>query len=225
MGTRGIWGFHKDGKDKLTYNHYDSYPDGLGVVMITFAMAHPIEELNKICDRIKLVKEGSKPTVENIKHYMRVGAFNGSVSSGSQDDWYCLLRNAQFNPEAYASGDIIHMIDNHDFIKDSLFCEWGYIINLDTNKLEIYRGFQKNQVSEKNRYKLAKPDNGYYSCECIAHFDLADLHRIENVEEFCKGFAESVYAKEDTGDCWNGSLMPQLAGLVDNVVKANKKSK
>jgi len=26
MGTRGLWGIRKDGKDKLTYNHYDSYP-------------------------------------------------------------------------------------------------------------------------------------------------------------------------------------------------------
>lgn len=31
MGTRGTWGFVADGDEKLTYNHFDSYPDGLGV--------------------------------------------------------------------------------------------------------------------------------------------------------------------------------------------------
>ena len=30
MGTRGLYGFRKNGIDKLTYNHLDSYPDWLG---------------------------------------------------------------------------------------------------------------------------------------------------------------------------------------------------
>ena len=27
MGTRGIFGFRKNGKDMLAYNQYDSYPE------------------------------------------------------------------------------------------------------------------------------------------------------------------------------------------------------
>lgn len=30
MGTRGALGFIKAGEHKVTYNHYDSYPEGLG---------------------------------------------------------------------------------------------------------------------------------------------------------------------------------------------------
>ena len=30
------------------------------------------------------------------------------------------------------------MENGNDFITDSLFCEWAYIINLDTNKFEIF---------------------------------------------------------------------------------------
>ena len=30
MSTRGIYGFRKNGEDKLTYNHYDSYFSYLG---------------------------------------------------------------------------------------------------------------------------------------------------------------------------------------------------
>lgn len=33
--------------------------------------------------------------------------------------------------------------DNNDFILDSLSCEWGYILNLDNNTLEVWKGFQK----------------------------------------------------------------------------------
>jgi len=33
-GTRGIIGFRLNSQDKLTYNHFDSYPDGLGVALL-----------------------------------------------------------------------------------------------------------------------------------------------------------------------------------------------
>ena len=42
------------------------------------------------------------------------------------------------------------MIDSSGFLLDSLFCEWAYIVNLDTGKLELYRGFNK------------KPSDGRY---------------------------------------------------------------
>ena len=41
--------------------------------------------------------------------------------------------------------------DYKTFLYDSLFCEWAYIINLDTKKLEIYKGFNKNP-NAKGRY-------------------------------------------------------------------------
>ena len=40
---------------------------------------------------------------------------------------------------------------DNDFIKDSLFCEHAYIINLDENVLEYWRGFQTT-VDKGNRY-------------------------------------------------------------------------
>ena len=58
-----------------------------------------------------------------------------------------------------------------DFLKDSLFCEWGYVINLTTNRLEIYRGFQKQP--QENRYKLEKSHGGYYNCALIREIPLS----------------------------------------------------
>lgn len=34
--------------------------------------------------------------------------------------------------------------DNNGFLKESLFCEYAYIINLDDKVLEIYHGFNKD---------------------------------------------------------------------------------
>jgi hypothetical protein len=77
------------------------------------------------------------------------------------------------------------MIDSHTFLVDSLFCEWAYIINLDENVLEIYRGFNK-EPSDKGRYaSLKEPDrvldNGniiktkHYGVELIKEIPLSEI--------------------------------------------------
>ena len=55
MGTRGAYGFHYNGQDYITYNHYDSYPTGLGHAMINFIEATTEEEMLNIVKNIILV--------------------------------------------------------------------------------------------------------------------------------------------------------------------------
>lgn len=63
MGTRGLYGFRKNGVDKTTYNHFDSYPDGLGADVVNFIKKHSIDELKKFYDRIQMVQNDTSPTV------------------------------------------------------------------------------------------------------------------------------------------------------------------
>lgn len=171
MGTRGLYGFRKNGIDKLTYNHFDSYPDYLGQIMVEFCKTTSVEEMNKIFDRVVLVEEGSTPTKEQIVECAEF--YNGSVSTGQIEDWYCLLRNAQGNPNVYKHG-LKYMIDNQGFIKDSLFCEYAYIINLDEECLEFYVGFQK-EPDEYNRYGT-ESDDGYYPCKLLEEYSLGEIN-------------------------------------------------
>ncbi len=58
------------------------------------------------------------------------------------------------------------------FIQDSLFCEYGYVLDLDARNLLFYTGFQ-NTPQEGNRYGNERRDNGYYPChlKAILPFD------------------------------------------------------
>lgn len=85
MTTRGCFGFHRDGVDKLTYNHSDSYPEGLGADIVEFVRQTSVEEMNQIFDRIQMVDEDKMATPDQ--------------------------------------------------------CGWAYVINLTTNRLEIYKGY------------------------------------------------------------------------------------
>ena len=175
MSTRGIFGFRKNGIDKLTYNHSDSYPDWLGEQMAKYCACHTIDELNKICDAIVLVDEDSTPTAEQKMECAELGFVDLRVSTGRPDDWYCLLRDAQGEPMAWdkfmKAGYAPLMMEYGSFIKNSLFCEYGYIINLDTNMLEFWEGFQ-HEPQEGNRYGEEKNDAGYYPCALKLEFPL-----------------------------------------------------
>lgn len=176
MGTRGLLGIRKNGEDKATYNHFDSYPSYLGKNTLEFIAEHK-SELNKLYDNIVLVDNNSEPTDEQVKECEKYTDL--SVSEQSTKDWYCLLRNSQGDLTPYLNG-LRYMIDNKNFIKDSLFCEYAYIINLDDNVLEFWIGFQKTPT-ENNRYGVEKED-GYYPCKNVLNIPLDEI-KADKIDE------------------------------------------
>lgn len=136
MSTRGVYGFYKNGEYKITYNHSDSYPEGLGEDVVKFIRETSIEEMNKIFDKIILVDEDFPATQEQIEECIEYASLN--VASNKISDWYCLLRKAQGNLFAYKEG-LRYMIHSKGFL-DNTWCEWKYIIDLDSGVLEIHDG-------------------------------------------------------------------------------------
>lgn len=180
MGTRGAYGFYKGGVTKATYNHFDSYPSGLGATMIDFVRENSDEVLNSIFDKLIMVNEGDKPTEEQIKQCEKWT--NLAVSEQSKDNWYCLLRNAQGVPEEFNKG-LEFMIDGQDFIQNSLFCEYAYIINLEARELEFYVGFQDKPNS--NRYSLPegkRDEGGYFACALAKTYSFEELRSTRSGE-------------------------------------------
>ena len=175
MGTRGCYGFFKNGENKLTYNHFDSYFSGLGKDIMEFCQKTNIKELNEMFNKIIMVDESDTPTQEQINECKQYADL--TVGEQKVEDWYCLLRDTQGNLDVYKK-DLRYMIDNKEFMANSLFCEYAYIINLDTNELEIYVGF--NKVPQNNRYsqfvvKDEFDDRGYVECKLIKTYSLVDF--------------------------------------------------
>lgn len=83
-----------------------------------------------------------------------------------------MLRNAQGDLDAYKNG-LKYMIDSCGFIKDSLWCEYAYIINLDTYELEFWVGGQ-DKPDIYNRYGVER-DGDYYPCKMVASYPLVTI--------------------------------------------------
>ena len=194
MSTRGLYGVRKNGMDKCTYNHCDSYPSYLGHNVVKFCANNSVENLNKFFDNIVLVLEDARPTEAQIKECQKAGYADLSVSTQSNNDWYCLLRNLQGNFEEYQKciddGSKVYMTDGIDFIQDSLFCEYAYIINLDDEVLEFYEGFQKEPQVD-NRYGTID-DRGYYPCKLALTIPLDELEDVNKIVKMMECGSEEV---------------------------------
>ena len=140
MGTQGLFGFVYKGKYYLVYNHWDSYPEGLGSGIVEELKRaienNQLEEWKKLLVQIKEVSEDVPPTPEEIQKLQCYS--NTSVSTGSLSDWYCLLRNCQGSLEkVLESGYIVN--------SGPAWEDFGYVLNFDTNKLDFYIGSELEQ--------------------------------------------------------------------------------
>lgn len=180
MGTRGFVGFQSGEKETITYNHWDSYPSGVGVSVLGFVRAmneHTEEEYRQKAATVKHVSDNVPPTRDEVVEL--IGHANLSVSTRNVDEWYVLLRETHGNPAAIL--DCGYAEHAPEFPLDSLFCEWGYVVDFDRRKLEVYEGFQ-NYPPVEGRWANAAhvqrgegSGNSYYPVKLVAEFDFDDL--------------------------------------------------
>lgn len=126
MGTRGFFGFKdKSGKIHGWYNHFDSYPTGLGEIVINKLSKLTIDQIHEFfTKKLSLIEErsdggggGGDPIYEAHKDIFDM-------------DW-----------KKIAS---VTLYSGREFYKDGLFCEYAYIYDLKTNRLMCFKGFGKN---------------------------------------------------------------------------------
>lgn len=145
MGTDGAVGFIKNNHLTTIYNRMDSYPSGLGNDVLDFIRKYGVKEINRLVDSFILTDEED----EAIPLY-------------SLGDFWCREKKE------------ILIYDDTSFLYNSLYCEWVYIINLDTNKFEVYKGMNKEKP--KGRFsEVPKNANGYYAVSLIKIIPLNDL--------------------------------------------------
>jgi hypothetical protein len=195
MGTRGLIGFAVGGEVKLAYNHWDSYPDGLGVKVLSFVRQlvkdGAVDDAAQRVRDLKVVTDETPVTPADVQALKRwANTTVGGPTETGAPSWYQLLRETQGDPDAILTAGYLE--DSSEFALDSLFCEWGYVINFDDKVLEVYRGFQQKpptagrwagqedpEAKAQREQQLARLGSGYYPINEIARFGFDELPTVE----------------------------------------------
>lgn len=125
ISTRGLYGFRKNGQDKMTFHPHDSYLDGLGLMIARFRCAYSLEELNSVFDlRFWWTRT----------HNRQKNSGGGLMKwkpeeEGLPDKWSVYQAILRMDPDnlwdAILDTGEAFITDNSYFIFDSLLCEYG----------------------------------------------------------------------------------------------------
>ena len=220
MGTRNLtMVIDKKGELKIAqYGQWDGYPSGNGVEILEFAKDKTsLNTLELVLDKVKFFN--TENADENIKAFIEEYSKREPSYEKEQKDtrteqdkfWFenfisqdvgtDILKNTirlytdkDFNNLPKEFNNTIYLYDDSDFGKDSLFCEWAYCINLNTNKLECFKGFNEDKSKEHERFVTKQEEidehynyensTKYYGITLIKEYDLDNLPtREEFIEE------------------------------------------
>lgn len=183
MGTGGFAGFVVDGSEKIFFSHKDSYPSGLGVEVLDWlthhrdALLHPTP--GGVADRVRalrLITDGTEPAapdIERIRGLLRDRAdpaHRAWLADVSEEE---VMEMATYDLDTLLDAGIV--VDGAASPMDSLFADWGYVVDLDAATFEVYRGRQQAPHTA-GRFALRPPARaGYYPVALVAGWPLADL--------------------------------------------------
>lgn len=133
MTTNGFVGMVHGGQTLAVYNTYDSYPDNLGIKTILFAMAN-LKWIDTVADRFFALPrvhqlEGATDSDPEARTAEQMAELEGAVGG---DLGACL--NAGVLP-------VLFDVPVSDVDENNVDVEWGYLINVDTRAIEIYKMF------------------------------------------------------------------------------------
>ncbi|MFV0512527.1 MAG: hypothetical protein ACK5MY_02655 [Jhaorihella sp.] len=150
MGTRHLICASINGETKLAqYGRWDGYPEGQGMDVLAFcqALVDDPEKYASFTENLAACRFITDDECEQIT----AGKMD-RPSSADRDLGSDIL-------EMIAEGETL-MVNDVEFGRDGLFCEWAYWIDFDTRQVEVYRGLNvKNSMPwAENRFGEPLPD-------------------------------------------------------------------
>ncbi|MDO8643363.1 MAG: hypothetical protein Q7S00_00140 [bacterium] len=156
MGTRNLTLVVLNKEIKVAqYGQWDGYLSGQGKTIAQFLAHVDLPRFKQAVSECRFVTDKEIKQTEK-----KVGILGGFMTLEQSEKFHEIFPSLNRDHGA----GILEMIDRQgvrdlqdrqSFATDSLFCEWGYLLDLDKKVVEVYRGFQTQPVSETERF--AKP--------------------------------------------------------------------
>jgi hypothetical protein len=185
MGTRNLIAVQLDGEYRVAqYGQWDGYPSGQGAEVLEFLSNWDRPLFEKKLRAVNFYTPDELAAIWREAGADEAGYINYDAAQRqhrrtpeiSRDAGADILKMVQDRPEGIALKNSI------DFAGDSLMCEYAYVIDLDANVLEVFKGFNNEPLPEGARFTNA-PRRGdeYYPVRLAASYPLGALPTVEKM--------------------------------------------
>jgi hypothetical protein len=188
MGTRNLTCVFHDGTYKIAkYGQWDGYPIDLGQEILKFLRTK--FEKNSFIENLNKIRFIDENELNNL--WKEVGADDSGwatleVSDRFNKIHYTISRDCKGSELLLAiqNGIVDKQYNDIDFAGSGLFCEWCYVIDLDKNTFEVYKGFNKTELDPNERFASIKRQEEEYSP--VKHFKTYSLNKLPTAKKFLK---------------------------------------
>lgn len=190
MGTRGAVGWIAGGRAVAHYRHLDSYPTegGKAFAADVIAMTDRWLYWRRRAEGAMSVKDSAKITEVETSCF-------GVASSWLGQEWYEVMhqhqgsikRHIEFGPRGVA-------LDNIEFLKDSMSCEWGYLLHFEKALALVFKGANKVQKDEAPYdfcrspygYQCSYSGNTFWGCRLLCAVPVDLIKQPDDLVEFIR---------------------------------------
>jgi hypothetical protein len=202
MGTRHFIGAVLDGEFKIAqYGQWDGYPEGQGVDVLAFVAGTDMAAFKAKLAQCSWITKEQTEQVNGTADWHKVYPH---LSRDAGADILTLVMGSEAG---------LFLADTRGFAGDSLFCEWGYVLDLDAEVLEVYRGFNKTPTPADSRFPSGadwlEHTDGYEPVRLVKRFPFASLPSKDQ-------FVTVLNDEDDAEINWAG----QMTKLVSDVAAA-----
>lgn len=194
MGTRNLTIVIQDDQTKVAqYGQWDGYPEGQGLTILSFLEEKSnIEKLKEILPKVRFENEQDKQ--HKSEFFKSIGAEVGWLKVEQVEKYHQQypLHTRNLGGEIlyklleYENQSEIVLSNSEDFAADSLYCEWAYVVDLDKNTLEVYRGGIESEITPEDRFfHLYDKKNRDKPIKIIKSFSLDKLPDVEKFISQC----------------------------------------
>jgi hypothetical protein len=201
MGTRNLTAVKISGEYKIAqYGQWDGYPGGQGATAVEFLRGKGNRErLKRALKHCVWVTQGeldAKTKELGIGEWMtpeEAARYHAAFPFMSRDHGAEILRMVATAPKEARP---IKLRNSLEFAADSLFCEWAYVVDFDTNTFEVYKGFNQSPLKKSERFYGVTTNDVAEKYQPIRLVKSYRLGRLPKPDAFVKALNKMVGEEE-----------------------------
>lgn len=163
MGTRNLVCVVLNKKFKVAqYGQWDGYLDGQGKIVVNFiANEMNLSRFKRALSECRFVSQKESEAIWNAGGHAKEALSRdrgADILQMIQDGTYQVYKGIEEGRITIKGKPVRLLCDQKVFAKESLLCEYAYVLDLDKEILEVYKGFNTSGKCE-GRFKHMKPSD------------------------------------------------------------------